>query len=127
MDGLIANLGSVHVVIWAVVGAIGLLIGAFLASRAVTIGNIILIFGVLTWSMFIGLVPIVNNAILPEGFGGAFGRGFAQLLVDAAPQAILEQPMAHRIEVLVSAAIGAAVFSACGFMLAVVMKGQKDG
>ena len=128
MSGLIDNLTSVHLIIWAVVGGMGLVLGAFLGRRDATIGNITLIFGVLVWSIFVALVPIVNNAIQPEGLGGLFsGRGFAQFLVDAAPQAILEEPMAHRIEVLIASAIGGVVFSACGFVLAAFIKGQRDG
>lgn len=127
MDGLVANLGSVHLIVWAIIGGLGLLLGLILARREATMGNIMLIFGVLTWSIFIGLIPIVNNAIMPEGLGGVFsGRGFAQFLEDAAPQAIFQEPMAHRIEVLLSAVIGGVIFSACGFTLAVLMKGHRD-
>lgn len=128
MDGLLANLTSVHLMIWGIVGVLGLLIGAFLAKRNVAMGSITLIFGVLTWSMFIGLIPILNTMLHPDGLGGLFsGRGFAQFLEDAAPQAIFQEPRLRRIEVLFGAGIGAVIFSSCGFLLAVMKKGRDDG
>lgn len=128
MSGLVANLGSVHLLIWAIVAGSGALLGVLLARRDVTMGNLTLVFGVLTWSIFIGLIPIVNNAVMPAGFGGMFsGQSFARLLVQASPQAVLQEPLAQQIEVVVSALIGAVIFSACGFALAVVLKEETHG
>ena len=127
MAGLVENLTSIHLMVWAIIGGVGLLAGFIIGRRDVTMGNITLVFGVLMWSIFIGLVPIVNNAIQPDGLGGLFsGRGFARFLEEAAPQAIFTEPMAHRIEVLLGAGIGAVIFSACGFMVAILMKGRAD-
>lgn len=128
MESLIGNLTSIHLIAWIFFGISGLLVGGFLSRRDVTMGIITLIFAVLAWTVFIGLIPLLNHALGPDGLGGVFaGRGFGKFLEDAAPQAIFQEPVAHRIEVLLSAGIGAVLFSVCGFVLAVTMRGRESG
>lgn len=128
MDGLIANIGSVHVFVWAFAGVVGLLLGTFLARRDVIMGTVLLILGVLAWSMFVGLLPILNHAISADGLAGIMsGRGFAAFLEGAAPQAIFNEPRAHRNEVLQSAFVGAVIFAVAGLLGEAVMRPEEDG
>ncbi|SEW29705.1 hypothetical protein SAMN04488515_2100 [Cognatiyoonia koreensis] len=127
MTGLAAHFASVHVFAWGFSAIVGLMIGTYFARRDVATGTGVLILALLTWSMLIGLLPLINNALQPEGLTGVFsGRGFAQFLVDAAPQAIFSEAPAHRNEVLFSAGIGAVIFALAGLVASVVMRGDID-
>jgi len=126
MSGIAANFGSVFVFVWGLSIAIGLIAGTFFARRDVAMGTCVLILMVLTWSMFIGLLPIVNNALQPEGFAGIFSsRGFAKFLEDAAPQAIFYESASHRNQALIGSGIGAVLFAAAGLIASAVMR-QED-
>jgi len=127
MLSVVENLVIVHVYAWGLTAIVGILVGTYLARRGISFGTSVLVLLVLMWSMFVGMLPLLNHAVSPDGIAGAFaGQGIGRFFESASPQAILEESAAHRNEVLLSAGIGAVVFASLGFLRNVFLGNRDD-